>query len=291
MTITSDHTLHLNEKKINIHELQARLQQQFKGQTTVYLQADASIRWELLAQVMAELGEGKYQIRCVTKPLDGRANDHGPDELRRKCCMARPDPKGTAFTFAIVLHGSLVGAFLVLNWINSHGENLGDPNAGGASVGIEAVDKIPLAHSGPKNPVAHDSESEAPEAPPEKVAKEKEVIPPDAIKLNLHDEKKKAKAKEESVRRHLPSFNELEKNQLYSKTPQQVSSPLYSQLPGSGRVGMGREHHARGHRDLALYAQLIQDLDRAELEHGRCDGTDGATRDRDVRSDERWEHS
>jgi biopolymer transport protein ExbD len=70
VTITSDHTLHLNDKKINIHDLQAQLEQQFKGQTTVYLAADASIRWDLLAQVMAELSSGKYQIRCVTKPLE-----------------------------------------------------------------------------------------------------------------------------------------------------------------------------------------------------------------------------
>ena len=172
--------------------------------------------------------------------------------------LARPDPKGMAFTIAIVLHGSLVAAFLVLGWINSSGEKFGDPNAGGASVGIEAVDKIPLAHSGPKNPVAHDSESEAPEAPPEKVAKAKEVDPPDAIKLNLHNEKKKPKAKEESVRRHLPSLNELEKNQLYSKTPQQVSSNLYSELPGSGRIGMGA-NTTLGSR-FGAYAQLIQDL-------------------------------
>lgn len=172
--------------------------------------------------------------------------------------LARPDPMGRPFAFAIALHGSLIGAFLLLSWINSNGEKFGDPNAGGASVGIEAVDKIPLAHSGPKNPVAHDSESEAPEAPPKQVAREKEVIPPDAVKLNLHDEKKKAKAKEESVRKHLPSFDQLEKNQLYSKSPQQVSSPLYSELPGSGRVGMGA-NTTLGSR-FGAYAQQIQSL-------------------------------
>src|SRR5271154_6429502 len=70
VTITSDHTLHLNEKKVNIHDLQARLEQQFKGQTTVYLACDGAIRWDLLAPVMAELSAGKYQIRMVTKPLE-----------------------------------------------------------------------------------------------------------------------------------------------------------------------------------------------------------------------------
>jgi biopolymer transport protein ExbD len=70
VTISADQTLHLNEKKVNINNLQARLEQQFKGQTTVYLACDGAIRWELLAQVMAELSNGKYQIRMVTKPLE-----------------------------------------------------------------------------------------------------------------------------------------------------------------------------------------------------------------------------
>jgi biopolymer transport protein ExbD len=71
VTITRDQTLHLNEKKVNIHELPARLEQQFKGQKIVYVAADASIRWELLAQVMAELSSAQLQMRMVTKPLEG----------------------------------------------------------------------------------------------------------------------------------------------------------------------------------------------------------------------------
>ncbi len=171
--------------------------------------------------------------------------------------LMRPDPKGRSFAFAVALHGSLLGAVLLMNWLNANGPKFGDPNAGGASVGVEAVDKIPLPHSGPENPVAHNTESEAPQAPPEKVEREqKEVVPPDAIKLNLRE--KKTKAKEESVKRHLPSFEKLENNQLYSKTPQTVSSPLYSQMPGSGRVGMGANSTLG--TMFAAYAQQIQDL-------------------------------
>jgi len=70
VTITSDQTLHLNDKKVNIHDLNARLGQQFKGQKTVYVAVDGAIRWELLAQVMAELADGKYDMKMVTKPLD-----------------------------------------------------------------------------------------------------------------------------------------------------------------------------------------------------------------------------
>jgi outer membrane biosynthesis protein TonB len=172
--------------------------------------------------------------------------------------LMRPDPKGPSFVASILLHGSLLGAFVLWNVLQLSGPKFGDPNAGGASVGIEAVDKIPLPHSGPTNPVAHDTESEAPQAPPDKVQQEKkEVIPPDAVKLNLHEDKKK-KAKEESVKRHLPSFEKLEANQLTSRTPQQVSSPLYSQIPGSGRVGTGM-NTTLGSR-FAGYAQQLQEL-------------------------------
>ncbi|MGA3203038.1 MAG: cell envelope integrity protein TolA [Bryobacteraceae bacterium] len=171
--------------------------------------------------------------------------------------LMRPDPMGRSFAFAIALHGSLLGVVLLVNWLNANRPQFGDPNAGGASVGVEAVDKIPLPHSGPSNPVAHQTESEAPEAPPEKVAREKqEVVPPDAVKLNL--KQKKAKAKEESVRRHLPSFDQLEKNQLYSKTPQAVSSPMFTQMPGSGRVGLGANTTLG--TMFAAYAQQIQIL-------------------------------
>jgi TonB family protein len=169
--------------------------------------------------------------------------------------LMRPDPKGLSFAFAILLHGSLIGAFVLLNWINANGPTFGDANAGGASIGVEAVDKIPLPQSGRQNPVAHDSESDAPQAPPKQIERElKEVIPPDAIKLNLKKEKR-TPAKEESAKRHLPSIDQLERNQLYSKTPQAVSSPLFSQMPGSGRVGMGA-NTTLGTRFAAYAAQL-----------------------------------
>lgn len=172
--------------------------------------------------------------------------------------LMRPDPKGRPFAFAILLHGSLIGAFLALNWINSNTQKFGDPNAGGASVGVETVKSIPLPHSGPQNPVAHNTESEAPQAPPEKVEQEKkEVIPPDAVKLNLREEKKK-QAKEESVKHHFKSFEQLEHNQLTSRTPQAVSSPLFSQLPGSGRVGLGANTTLGA--GFAAYGAQIQKL-------------------------------
>lgn len=153
--------------------------------------------------------------------------------------LIRPDPKGRSFAFAVALHGSMIGAFLVTNWMQSHSEKMGDPNAGGASIGVEAVDKIPIPHEGRSNPLAANTESEAAQEPAKPVERAKqEVVPKDAVKINLHNEKKQP-AKEESVKRRFRPFEQLETNQLTSKTPQQVSSPLFSQMPGSGRVGLG----------------------------------------------------
>jgi outer membrane biosynthesis protein TonB len=84
----------------------------------------------------------------------------------------------------------------------------------------------------------------------------KEVIPPDAVKINLHEKKKSSK--EDSVKRHLPSFDQLASNQITSRTPQQVSSPIFSQMTGSGRVGTGA-NTTLGTR-FAGYAQQIQEL-------------------------------
>jgi TonB family protein len=166
--------------------------------------------------------------------------------------LMRPDPKGRSFAFAVALHGSLIGAVLLVNWLQVNRDKFGDPNAGGASVGVEVVDKIPIPHSGMQNPLAAQTEQEAPQAPSKPVDREqKEVVPPDAVKINLHKDKKQT-AKDESSKRRFRPFDQLESNQLQSKSPQSVSSPLYSQMPGSGRVGLGAQFGA--------YAAQIQDL-------------------------------
>ncbi len=173
--------------------------------------------------------------------------------------LIQPDPKGRSFAFALALHGSLVAAFLLSTWLHSNSEKFGDPNAGGASIGVETVDKIPLPHSGRPNPLAANTESEAPQAPAKPLDRaQKEIVPPDAVKINLHEKDKKPKAKEESVKRRFRPFDQLESNQLTSKTPQAVSSPLFSQMAGSGRVGLGANTTLG--TQFGAYAAQIQDL-------------------------------
>src|ERR1700733_1183613 len=72
VAIRSNETLFLNEKPVNIHDLPAQLTRRFKDQKTVYVAADKSVKWDLLAQVFAELSEAKFTVRAVTKPTDAR---------------------------------------------------------------------------------------------------------------------------------------------------------------------------------------------------------------------------
>jgi biopolymer transport protein ExbD len=72
VTITDDQKLHLNKNIVNIHDLPAQLEKRFKGQKIVYVAADKSVRWDVLAQVLAELSRAQIVPRMVTKPLDGK---------------------------------------------------------------------------------------------------------------------------------------------------------------------------------------------------------------------------
>jgi hypothetical protein len=173
--------------------------------------------------------------------------------------LMQPDPKGRSFAFAVALHGSLIGAFVVSGWIHSNTDKFGDPNAGGASIGVETVDKIPIPHSGRPNPLAANTDNDAPQERTKPLDRaQKEVVPPDAIKINLHKDKDKKQAKEESTKRRFRNFEQLESNQLASKTPQAVSSPLFSQMAGSGRVGLGANTTLG--TQFGAYAAQIQDL-------------------------------
>ncbi len=72
VVIQRNETLLLNEKPVNIHELPAQLSRRFKDQKTVYVAADKSVKWDVLAQVFAELSAAKFEVKAVTKPIDSR---------------------------------------------------------------------------------------------------------------------------------------------------------------------------------------------------------------------------
>jgi biopolymer transport protein ExbD len=71
-----DYGLKVDVPKVKItdqtNDLTAQLARQFKDQKKVYVAADKSVRWNMVAQVMAELKAGQFEIVVVTKPLESK---------------------------------------------------------------------------------------------------------------------------------------------------------------------------------------------------------------------------
>jgi protein TonB len=143
------------------------------------------------------------------------------------------------FTGAVTLHVAVIGGLAVYTWMAGHRESFGDPNAGGAAVGIEAVKSIPLPNRGPENPVAHDTESQVPQEPAKQERAKKEPPPPKkAVELKSKTAKQ-LRAKVEPQVRHFKSFDELDPNKIKSQQAPAVSNPMFSDVSGAGRIGTG----------------------------------------------------
>jgi len=145
------------------------------------------------------------------------------------------------FTGALALHAAVVGGLIVYTFLLGHREAFGDPNAGGAAVGIQAVKSIPLPHSGPANPVAHDTQSQVPQEPVKQEKAKREPPPPkNAVELKSKTAKQlRAKVEAQPQPHHFKSFDELDPNKIKSQQAPAVSSPLFSEMAGAGRVGTG----------------------------------------------------
>jgi outer membrane biosynthesis protein TonB len=161
------------------------------------------------------------------------------------------EPIGGAFWGAVALHVALFGGLTLYSLVNTR-ESFGAPDAGGAAVGVEAVKSIPLAHRGPTNPVANDSKSDVPQAPPKQEAVKEKEIPPDAVRLKGRTTKK---AKETTSKPRFKSFDDLQPNQLTSTQAQAVSTEAFTAMPGAGRVGTGA-NTTLGNRYPAYAAQI-----------------------------------
>src|SRR5579859_1272765 len=159
-----------------------------------------------------------------------------------------------AFLGAVALHAAVLLAVVLPQWLAGTSQAFGDPNAGGA-IGIQAVDKIPLAHRGAPNPVANDTQSEVPQqqADPGKREKE-EPPPPDAVKLKGRNPKRPS---ELATQRYRP-YKDIVENQLYANQAPAVQNPMFSDAPGAGQVGTGMST-TLGSR-FAAYAQQIREI-------------------------------
>ena len=72
VNITKEGRLYLNEAPVNINGLVPAVRQRFGAAPEVYLRADRDTPWDVVAQVMSELGFAQPPIRvnAVTQPED-----------------------------------------------------------------------------------------------------------------------------------------------------------------------------------------------------------------------------
>jgi biopolymer transport protein ExbD len=73
VSISKDGALLLNDKPMNINLLAQNIHQRFRNATAVYVRADKETPWDPIAQIVAELGEAKFEVRMVTAPIDSAA--------------------------------------------------------------------------------------------------------------------------------------------------------------------------------------------------------------------------
>ena len=80
VSITKNGESFLNDKPVNIHLLAESIHTRFRNATSVYVRADKETPWDAIAQIVAELGEAKFEVKMVTAPIDQAARqrlNHG----------------------------------------------------------------------------------------------------------------------------------------------------------------------------------------------------------------------
>src|ERR1700728_1738423 len=164
------------------------------------------------------------------------------------------DPLGFLFVGSLFVHGAMVALlFFGWYWMNRAKEALGDPHpAGGPAYAVSPVHSIPIPHrEAPQNPVANDTQSAVPTAPAKQTAEKQRV--PDKNAIEIPDKMKKQAPRplhQQQYTRPAPP------NQVYSHSPQALSSPMYSTPGGAGQVGVG-PNSMLGTR-FGAYSELVQ---------------------------------
>jgi biopolymer transport protein ExbD len=69
VNITKSGNLYLNSDEVNINQLATTIRSRFHGANAAFVRADKETPWDVIAHVIAELGEAKIECNMVTKPL------------------------------------------------------------------------------------------------------------------------------------------------------------------------------------------------------------------------------
>lgn len=150
------------------------------------------------------------------------------------------DPIARPLAGSLITHAAIAGIFVVSGFVHFSDKTWGSEHASSGSVGVSMVSTIPIPRNeGHINPLANDTKSLAPqETAPEKakpVVKEPE---PDAIALRDLRAKPKKVAQKPQPPANVFKPMQYQSNQVYSRTPQAVSSPMYG-MQGAGGIDIG----------------------------------------------------
>ena len=72
VNINKDGETFLGKEPVNIHKMADSIRQRYPSQQAVYLRADRETPFDIVAQVMSELGEAKLNVSVVTQPIDAK---------------------------------------------------------------------------------------------------------------------------------------------------------------------------------------------------------------------------
>lgn len=70
VSISKDGNMKLNERDVNINQIGDEVRRRFPKQNAVFVRADKATPWDPIAQVVAELGLQKLEVKMVTQPVD-----------------------------------------------------------------------------------------------------------------------------------------------------------------------------------------------------------------------------
>jgi biopolymer transport protein ExbD len=70
VTLNRDGEIYLGEQPVNINLIGQEVRAKYPRMNAVYVRADKETVWNVMAQVVAALGEAKLDVRLVTQPED-----------------------------------------------------------------------------------------------------------------------------------------------------------------------------------------------------------------------------
>ncbi|MCU1328556.1 MAG: TonB family protein [Bryobacterales bacterium] len=164
------------------------------------------------------------------------------------------EPLGRALAGSLATHAAIVGAFALTGFLNLK-DNWGANHASSGAIGVELVSRIPIPQEkAPPNPVASDTDNQAPQEASEAKARPQVKAPP-TEGIAVPDRLKKQPKKNSPAP---PVYRPMayQPNQVYSKSAQAANSPMFG-MSGAGGIDIGPAS-VLGNR-FGAYVQLMRD--------------------------------